>query len=114
MHFTSTPDFILKIYDCIRQNSDRLKDKPLMLLLDEYESLDENQQRLINQVIKGRRLTLRIASKVRGIKTLNTKTGENLEEVHDYDYEDLHFKLDQQNRPKYKTLAKKYLKIDWD
>lgn len=107
MHFTSTPDFILKIYDCIRQNSDILKDKPLMLLLDEYESLDENQQRLINQVIKGRKLTLRIASKVRGIKTLNTKTSENLEEIHDYDYEDLHFKLDQQNRPKYKTLAKK-------
>lgn len=107
MYFTSTPDFILKMYDCIRQNSDILKDKPLMLLLDEYESLDENQQRLINQVIKGRKLTLRIASKVRGIKTLNTKTSENLEEVHDYDYEDLHFKLDQQNRPKYKTLAKK-------
>lgn len=107
MHFTSTPDFILKIYDCIRQNSDILKDKPLMLLLDEYESLDENQQRLINQVIKGRKLTLRIASKVRGIKTLDTKTSEKLEEIHDYDYEDLHFKLDQQNRPKYKTLAKK-------
>lgn len=106
LHFTQTPNFIIEIYSTICNEIGLLKNKSLILLLDEYESLDENQQRVINQIIKGRRLTLRIAVKVRGIKTLHTKTNERLDEIHDYVPIDLHFKLDRENRPRYKHLLK--------
>lgn len=106
VHLTETPDFILKIFNIVRSEVTFLKDKSLILLLDEYESLDENQQTIINQIIKSRRLTLRIAVKVRGIKTLSTKTSERLDELHDYDHIDLLYKLDRKNQPKYKALTK--------
>lgn len=100
------PDFILRIYDIISGEIVLLKNKSLILLLDEYESLDVNQQKVINQIIKSRRLTLRIAVKISGVKTLDTKTSERLDEVHDYEVIDLHFKIDQKNKLKYKHLAK--------
>lgn len=106
IEFTQVPDFILKIYDIISNEISLLKGKSLILLLDEFESLDENQQSIINQIIKSRRLTLRIAVKIRGIKTLNTKTGQNLEELHDYLSIDLHFNLDNKNISKYKSLLR--------
>jgi len=106
IYLTETPDFILKIFNIVRSEVTFLKGKSLILLLDEYESLDENQQIIINQIIKSRRLTLRIAVKVRGIKTLSTKTSERLEELHDYDHIDLLYKLDRTNQPKYKALTR--------
>lgn len=106
IYITQTPDFIVRLYSIILNNISFLKNKSLILLLDEYESLDKNQQRIINQIIKGRKLTLRIAVKVRGIKTLDTKTSEKLDELHDYEYIDLHFKLDKNGRKKYKLLSK--------
>ncbi len=104
--FTQAPDFILEIYNIICNEINLLNGKSLILLLDEFESLDENQQRIINQIIKSRRLTLRIAVKIRGIKTLNTKIGEKLEEIHDYLPINLHFNLDKNNLSRYKFLLR--------
>jgi hypothetical protein len=103
--FTQAPDFILKISRILKSEFTFLTDKPLILMLDEYEALDINQQKLINQIIKGRRLILRIAVKTRGVKTLSTRTTEKIEEIHDYDVINLHFGIDT-NFNKYKIFAR--------
>jgi hypothetical protein len=103
--FTKSPDFIIKSYEVLSKEYPLLEGKPLFLLLDEYESLDENQQKLINQIIKSRRITLRTAVKTRGIKTLSTRTSEKLDEFHDYDAINLHFKIDKRISA-YRNLTK--------
>jgi len=107
IHLSQTPDFILKFYEICRSEFELLNNIPLVLLLDEYESLDENQQKIINQIIKSRRLTLRIAVKVRGFKTVKTKTNQVLDEIHDYEAIDLHFASDHKL---YKALLERIFK----
>ena len=101
LHFTNTPDFILELFNIIRNEIEILSEKVLFVLIDEYEDLDTYQQKLINRLIKQRRLIFRIASKIKGIKTL-----ERIDEVHDYEIIPLHFDVSRETRAPYKRLAK--------
>lgn len=101
LHFTNTPDFILELFNIVRNEIKILSDKLLFVLIDEYEDLDTYQQKLINRLIKQRRLIFRIASKIKGIKTL-----ERIDEVHDYEIIPLHFDVTKETRAPYRRLAK--------
>ena len=81
--FTTAPDFISELFAVLRDEI--LKDKVLLICLDEYDDLDEYQQRFINSLIRTRTLSFRIASKIGGIKTLEYIEGKELDEIHDYD-----------------------------
>jgi hypothetical protein len=81
--FTSSPDFIEKMFDAIR--NEILGEKVLFVLLDEYDEFDKYQQEFMNFLIRTRRLTFRIASKIGGIRTLEYSHGKELDEIHDYD-----------------------------
>jgi hypothetical protein len=101
IHFTNAPDFILDVFKIIQNELKILNDKSLFILIDEYEDLDVYQQKLINRLIKQRRLIFRIASKIKGIKTF-----EKIDEVHDYEIIPLHFDVSKETRPLYKRLVK--------
>jgi hypothetical protein len=107
IHFTNTPDFLLELYDILRDKIRILKDKVLFLLLDEYEEMDIYQQELINRLIKGRKITFRIASKIDGIKTFKYAKRKKLDEIHDYEIIPLHFDVSKENRAPYRNLARK-------
>jgi len=103
IYFTSAPDFIIEFFSLVI--SKILPNKFLFILLDEYEELDDYQQRFINKLIRTRKITLRIASQVRGIKTFEYASGKEIEEEHDYDpVISLHF--DEHSRS-YKELVRK-------
>lgn len=105
IHFTTSPDFIIDLFDVIRKNI--LKDKVLFILLDEYDELDEYQQEIINRLIRNRTLTFRIASKIGGIKTFEYAKGKELDEIHDYDpIIPLHFETLKERIFPYKNLLK--------
>lgn len=103
IHFTPSPDFIIDFFGVINENL--LKDKTLLLLLDEYEELDEYQQIFLNFLIRNRRLSFRIASKIGGIKTLTYAPDKELKEIHDYDpVIPLHFETGRENRHLYQNF----------
>jgi len=104
IHFTNAPDFINDLFDIIRLEI--LKDKSLLILLDEYEELDTYQQVFINNLIRDRTLIFRIASKIGGITTLNYTKDKELDEIHDYDIISLHFKVSKDERGEYKELLR--------
>ena len=105
INFTTAPDFIRELFDVIR--SEILKDKVLLILLDEYDELDEYQQEFINSLIRTRTLTFRIASKIGGIKTLEYTKGKELDEIHDYDpIIPLHFETSREKISPYRNLLK--------
>ena len=83
IHFTPSPDFVLDFFEII--TNDILPNKHLFVLLDEYDELDEYQQKFINKIIRTRKLALRIASAIRGIKTSEYMRGKEIIEIHDYD-----------------------------
>lgn len=102
IHFTTAPDFIIDLFDIIRREI--LKDKTLLILLDEYEELDEYQQIFINRLIRSRTLIFRIASKIGGIKTIEYAKDKELDEIHDYKIIPLHFEISKEERRDYKIL----------
>lgn len=83
VYFTNSPDFILEFYDIVIGNI--LPNKTLFIVLDEYDELDEYQQKFINKLIRTRKIAFRIGSIVRGIKAFEYAKGKEIEEVHDYD-----------------------------
>lgn len=101
--FTSSPDFIVNFFNILRKELNI--DKDLVILLDEYDELDEYQQEFINKIIRTRTLPLRIASKINGIKTLEYAKGRELNEIHDYDpIIPLHFDISNEKSGAYKRL----------
>jgi len=103
IYFTSSPDFILDFFEIV--TNDILPGKRLFVLLDEYDELDEYQQKFINKIIRTRKLVLRIASAIRGFKTFEYATGKEIIEIQDYDPPiPLHFN---EHEAKYKDLIKK-------
>lgn len=106
IRFTNTPDFLVELFDILRDKIIILKGKVLFLLLDEYEEMDIYQQELINRLIKGRKITFRIASKIDGIKTLEYAKSKKLDEIHDYQIIPLHFDVSKEKRTPYRNLAR--------
>jgi len=104
IRFTVSPDFIIDLFDIIRMEI--LKDKTLLILLDEYEELDKYQQIFINNIIRSRTLIFRIASKIGGVKTLEYAKDKELDELHDYKIRPLHFEISKDERRDYKALLK--------
>jgi len=105
INFTTAPDFICDLFDLIRGRI--LNNKVLFILIDEYDELDKYQQEFINSLIRTRRLTFRIASKIGGIKTLEYATGQELDEVHDYDpIIPLHFETSPDKIYSYRNLLR--------
>lgn len=102
VHFTSSPDFIVEFFGIINKI---LPGKILFILLDEYDELDNYQQRFINKLIRTRKIAFRIASAVGGIKTFEYAQGKEIKEEHDYDpIIPLHF---DEHSSDYKELVKK-------
>ena len=106
IHFTNTPEFLQKIFNIIREQIKTLEDKILFILLDEYEEMDIYQQKLVNGLIKGRKFSFRIASKIDGIKTLEYAKEKKLDEIHDYEIIPLHFNVSREKIVPYRNLAR--------
>jgi len=105
IHFTTCPEFILGVFNIIRNVV--LGDRVLFVLLDEYEELDHYQQVFINQLVRRRQMTFRIASAIMGIKTVEYQAGKELVEIHDYDpIIPLHFEALTRKKTSYRRLAK--------
>jgi len=105
INFTTSPDFIIDVFEVIR--NEFLDGKVLFILLDEYDELDEYQQQFINNIIRMRILSLRIASKIGGLKTLEYTKGKELDEIHDYDpIIPLHFEQSQVRKYNYRDILK--------
>lgn len=105
INFTTAPDFIIELFEIIRNKI--LKDKVILILIDEYDELDKYQQEFINSLIRTRTLTFRIASKIGGIKTLEYAKNKELDEVHDYDpIIPLHFETSKEKIQPYRNFLK--------
>lgn len=104
VNFTTAPDFIIDLFAVIRDEI--MRDKVLLILIDEYDELDGYQQVFINSLIRTRRLAFRIASKIGGIKTLEYVDQKELDEIHDYEpIIPLHFDTSRRASP-YRNLLK--------
>lgn len=71
-----------------------LKNIHVFYLLDEYENLSENQQIIVNTMLKHRKdpVSFKLGSRYKGLRTRNTTTGEFLKSGSDYrkiDFENL-------------------------
>ena len=86
----------------------QLKDKFIFYLLDEYENLNESQQTIINTLIKQPEFpaTFKIGSRVNGLKTYQTLSGEYLREGSDYRAIPFE-KLLLEDKTMYRTMLKK-------
>jgi len=92
-----------------------LQSKRFIILLDEYENLRENQQRIVNTLVKHTRLpvTFRIGTRLRGFRTNDTLIEEEFL-MQDADYriirfEDILMAHDENYKKLLKMIAKKRL-----
>lgn len=85
-----------------------LQDKRFIILLDEYENLRENQQKIINTLVKHTRLpvTFRIGTRLRGFRTNHTLNEEEFL-MEDADYRKIRFEdILMAHNKNYKKLLK--------
>jgi hypothetical protein len=83
----SSGRLIFGIPDLIQKHLPELRDKRIIILLDEYENLRLDQQKIVNTLVKHTKLpvTFRIGTRLRGFKTYDTlNEGEFLMEDADY------------------------------
>lgn len=106
IHFTNSPDFIVELFTILRNNVKGLEKKILYLLVDEYEDMDVYQQKIINRIIKARKIAFRIASKINGVKTTEYSSGKKMDEFHDYEIIPLHFDVVKERRTAYTNLLR--------
>ena len=80
-------DLLLPIIDFIRAAFQIDKKKPILLLLDDADSLTETQTRIINSWVARRlstRCSLKIATQITAYKTMVTVYNSRIESPHDY------------------------------
>ncbi|WP_428325405.1 hypothetical protein [Nitrosopumilus sp.] len=105
----SEVDAIQQIWLLISSNVVPLNNKTLFLLLDEYESLLESQQVVINTLIKksNEKVSLKVATKYEGLYTRKTLVGQDIQAVNDYQNISLDYDLKEpRSLTQYKDLLK--------
>ena len=106
---------IFGIPKLLQENISEFNQKRFILLLDEYENLQFNQQKIVNTLVKHTKnlVTFRIGSRLRGFKTFDTlNAGEFLMEDADYRrirFEDVLMAHNEEYRNLLKKIATKRL-----
>ncbi len=79
------PDFLEQFFDVIKENVPHWNEKNLFILLDEYDNLDSDQQKVVNTLVKNRSFSYKIGVKLFEMtyEDINEKT---LEINNDYTY----------------------------
>jgi hypothetical protein len=111
----SSGDLIFGIPKILEEMVSEIKGKNIILLLDEYENLRGEQQKIVNTLIKHTKIpvSFRIGTRINGFKTYDTlNEGEFLMVDADYrliQFEDILLSKDKQFRKLLKTIADKRL-----
>ncbi|ETA67186.1 hypothetical protein MettiDRAFT_0599 [Methanolobus tindarius DSM 2278] len=79
------PDFLYQLQDALKSNITPFYDKNLYILLDEYDNLDDKQQKIVNTLIKDRDFHYKIGVKLLGM-SYDCIGHDVLEENHDFVY----------------------------
>jgi hypothetical protein len=114
-HPLTTGSLVFGIPVLLQTALPELQDKRFIILLDEYENLRENQQRIVNTLVKHTKLpvTFRIGTRLRGLRTNHTLNEEEfLMEDADYrkiGFEDILMAHDENYKKLLKMIAKKRL-----
>ena len=106
---------IFGIPEILNENIPEFRGKRIILLLDEYENLQYQQQKIINTLVKHTKslVTFRIGTRLKGFKTCDTlNVGEFLMEDADYRlirFEDVLMSHNEEYRTLLKMIAKRRL-----
>lgn len=85
LEYTVLGDFLEQIVSLIKEHIKEWSNKNFYILLDEYDNLNDNQQRVVNMLIKNRSFSFKIGVKLFEM-TYEDISGKLLEKDNDYTY----------------------------
>lgn len=79
-------EILKRVFRVVKNLIPELKDSMYVVLLDEYENLFPYQQQIVNNFVKlgPPDFTVKIAKKIGGTEVSATTTGQEIQEIHDY------------------------------